>query len=348
MPTCPDHASRVATILVQRRLDDVVSGSGVYLFTLVDKLIAAGFDIRIVVAPVSGFGSRPVLRLPRRFAQNGIDVVWPQSVKIGSCFVSVRPEVWRRTVLRGSALAWWWLSRRRRPRPAFENTLGKPLAEHELQPMTAAANAVRSAIVVSEYSALAPALAHCDTDLRAVLLHDVFALRAQSFRESGLRPDHVAVSLETEVGWLADADLCIYASQAEAARLSRALPEEVHIWMPPKVVVRQVPPTGPPRAVFVGVRHGGNLDALDMILTEIWPPVRRALPEAELWIVGEIRDAIGDPPEGVRLLRRVDDLATIGGPDAVGCADPGGKRHQHQDRVLSGSGDERDCLAQGA
>ena len=102
--------------------------------------------------------------------------------------------------------------------------------------------------------------------------------------------------------------------------MARLLPGKRHVWLPPPVRVRKVTARGAPRAVFMGVRHGGNQDALELILAEIWPAVRRALPEAELWVVGEIGDDLLDPPEGVRLIRRVEDTAEIGGPDAVGLA----------------------------
>ncbi|WP_428929744.1 glycosyltransferase [Marinibacterium sp. SX1] len=316
--TC-EH-SRIATILVHRRLDDPESGSGVYLLGLIDQLARAGFEIRIILAPVTAFGSRPISRPAAIFRKKTHKILWPDSLRIGSWFVSTRAAVWKRAIRRGLALAHWRILRPRSPRPSFPSCLGSPLGPAEIAQLAGAANAGTSALVVAEYSSLAPVLAHCHQGKRAVLLHDLFSLRADSFASAGLAPDHTAVSFETEIGWLQNADTCIYASASEARRLSPHLPGKRHIWLPPQVRLRKVRPGGKPYAVFLGVRHAGNTDALNMLLNDVWPTVRRRLPDAELWIAGEISDDVRDAPEGVRLLGRIKDLSDIGGADAVGLA----------------------------
>jgi hypothetical protein len=326
----------IATLLVQRRLDDVRSGSGVYLLGLIDRLLAAGFRVRIVVAPLAGFGSRPASRPSAAFGKRGCEIVWPGTLRIGNVFVSCGVAVWRRSLKLVLERLRWAVGGRRGPRPSVPSSLGRMPRGPELERLLAAVNEVASVIVVAEYSSLAPVLSQCQTGARAVLLHDLFSCRAASFREVGLVPDHEPVSLAVELDWLSTADLLLYASAAEASRITEHLPDKRHIWLPPQVhagpdaeaipgpAAARVRKPGRPRAVFLGVRHGGNLDAINLLLGEIWPRVRHAMPAAELWIAGEISDVVADlpegPPPGVRLIGPVDDTAELGGPDAVGLA----------------------------
>ena len=197
----------LATLLVHRRLDEVRSGSGVYLLGLIDQLRAARFDVRIVMSPVAGFGSLPFSHPARIFRDKGCLLVWPSTIRLGPVFVSTSRDVWRRALNRGVALARWnLLGRRRSVRPTFQSSLGRTPGAAELDLLAAAAGEVELTMVVAEYSSLAPVLSRCPTKVRAVLLHDLFSFRTESFREAGLPPDHVAVSLETELGWLDEAD----------------------------------------------------------------------------------------------------------------------------------------------
>lgn len=310
----------VATILLQRRLDDPDTGSAVYLLNLMERLVDCGFTIRIVVAPVAGFGSIPISRPADCFTGRSCEIVWPGSIRIGNLFISTRHHAWIRAAKRGLAQARWILRGRKGPRPAFRSGIGGAPSDADIDRMTKVANRVRSTITVAEYSSLAPLLERCDTRVKAVLLHDLFSTRADSFRAAGLKPDHRDISLQTELKWLQSADLCLHASFGDFQRLVAKLPDKRHIWLPPKIHLRQTDRSGPLRAVFIGVRHGGNLDALDLLLTDIWPAVHAAVPGAELWIVGEICQAIDKPPPGVVLRGHVRDLAGIGGPNAIGLA----------------------------
>ena len=202
------------------------------------------------------------------------------------------------------------------------SSLGFQQSKADQNLVVSAVNREASKIVVAEYSSMAPVLGRCRSEINAVLVHDVFAFRTESFREAGLPPDHADVPLETELSWLENADLCLYASTSEARRLASLLPEKRHIWLPPRMHLTPIsaPTSNTPRAVFLGVRHGGNLDALNLILESIWPRVREALPDAELWVVGEVGEGLKPHPPGVRVLGRVDELSAISGPDFIGLA----------------------------
>jgi glycosyltransferase involved in cell wall biosynthesis len=76
---------------------------------------------------------------------------------------------------------------------------------------------------------------------------------------------------------------------------------------------RLAPLHGRQDVVFIGgFRHQPNVDAVLFLTAEIWPLVRRALPSAQLLIIGgeapaEIK-ALDDSDKGIRILGRVEDL----------------------------------------
>ncbi|MCV6585584.1 MAG: glycosyltransferase family 4 protein, partial [Marinibacterium sp.] len=214
----------------------------------------------------------------------------------------------------------WLIGGRRGDRPSIPSDLSQTLGEVEAADVVAAVNHLSPALVVAEYSSTAPLLAECDVPLRAVLLHDVFALRARAFADHAIPPDHARLSVDQEQRRVAAANICIYASLREKATLSKGLPGQTHIWLPPRVATCDYPEESDPFAVFVGVRHGGNTDSLHMLLNDIWPRVLDQHPEAKLRIAGEICEAVSCPPRGVTLLGHVPDLGSVGGPDAIGLA----------------------------
>lgn len=69
------------------------------------------------------------------------------------------------------------------------------------------------------------------------------------------------------------------------------------------------PTTKVPTAMFVGSGNGGNQEALDYLIGEVWPLIRAAIPDALLELYGEISGFLkGDVP-GVRPMGFVSDLA---------------------------------------
>jgi hypothetical protein len=158
-----------------------------------------------------------------------------------------------------------------------------------------------------------------------VLLHDLFSMRAESFRARGEKPDFRTPSLAEEAADVTSADLLIYASLNEMERLAPLTPWARGAWLRPEVPAYKPAASedGPPRAVFIGTRHAGNLDAIQSLVDDIWPRVLAVMPEAQLWIAGSIGKDLtaaqaGRP--GVRLLGRVADLSSIGGALSVGVA----------------------------
>jgi hypothetical protein len=309
--------------MVSRQLDSMTTGNDAYLMVLLRAAKAAGFSIRIAFAPTMSFSNRPWLSLHEAYWAVIDDHAWPGAILRGRTFWSLSPRVWVRFALRllGEALRRIGLWR------------GKPRSfladvpwDREARALARAADAAPSSLVVAEYSSLGPVLDRLHTRGRkAVFLHDLFSSRADAFQGAGDRPDHKIITIEEEAARCRPADMLIYASLNEAARFGPLNPGKTAVWLRPEVAQHGISedPAAAPRAVFLGTRHGGNKDALNHLVADIWPLVRVKKPDAELWIVGSVvadldRALVNTP--GVRVLGRVEHLSTIGGACSVGLA----------------------------
>ena len=72
---------------------------------------------------------------------------------------------------------------------------------------------------------------------------------------------------------------------------------------------------GPSRLLYLGkLDYGPNATAVEHLVSNIWPRVRAAVPDAELWIAGAGSDEVRGsdrPPHGVRFLGFAEDLAAL-------------------------------------
>lgn len=314
---------KIAVVAVRRRLESLHTGANVYLSVLMDTLREADHNIHLVFAPESAFGGLPFAVIGRAFEERVAQITWPGSMRLGRLFISLRLRVWGRFL--------------RRLKLEIEQLAGKdvpdriarasmPLRPSEVEATAQAIDAEHPDAIVVEYSALGPVLEHVqtmDAD-KAILLHDLFSLRAQTMRDSEKTADFFDLSLEDEAAWCTHANTLIYASQSERDVFAPLLPGRAHKWLAPALTPgRPIPPSGHPRAFFMGVRHSGNLDALEFLMEDIWPRVITEVPDAELCIVGEIGKFVIPKwrrLSGVRVLGIVDDLTSFGGPDTIGLA----------------------------
>ncbi len=311
---------RIATIIMHRRISNLSSGSGVHLLNLCDCLAACNYNIRIVLAPTTSFGQIPYCRPDPVLADRAITVNCSGTIGLGSTFVSLRKEVWLNAFRRVVFSLWSKVSRMfGRAHAAYPSNLGTSLQPAEANDTLRAINTVQSDLVIAEYSSLAPLLAGCKTGRRAVLLHDLFSSRSVSFLNAGLKPDHFNMTIEEECERLTDTELCIHSSFVEKNLLEKRLPHLQHIWMRPQIRQNKSTNERNPRVVFIGADHGGNRDALDLILNKIWPAVRPYVPH-ELWIVGQVSRWVVDKPDQVHCVKFLDDLRTLGTDDTIGIA----------------------------
>ena len=314
---------KIVVVTVQRQLGSLYTGANVYLSVLMNTLSKAGFRIHLVFAAESAFGERPISIIGPDFLTRAARISWPGTIRIGRLFISLRCRVWARFLNRLQ------MELRRFFGSDFPNRIARasiPLRPTEVRALAAAIDAESPQMVVAEYSALGPVLAALRTPgiIKAILLHDLFSIRAQTMRAGEMPIDFIDLTLADEVDWCRHADMLIYASQAEREVFSPHLPNATHHWLvPAREPIEPIAPSGQSRAFFMGVRHSGNLDALEFLMEEIWPHVITKIPDAELCIVGEIghylkSDWRGLP--GVKVYGIVEDLAQFGGADTIGLA----------------------------
>jgi polysaccharide biosynthesis protein PslH len=189
-----------------------------------------------------------------------------------------------------------------------------PLSARPARGVALARDAVRRAlerfapdVLHLEGAALAPLVRSGVPTLLAV--HDSRALRAREFRRLARTPwDWLRYRVqEWEEGawerrWMAGADRCVVLSEEDRTALAAHVPPDRVVTLPNGVdlehyAFRRIGRAG--RLIFTGnLAWGPNVDAACRFATEIFPRVRRTVPDAELVIAG------ADPMPAVRALAR--------------------------------------------
>lgn len=105
-------------------------------------------------------------------------------------------------------------------------------------------------------------------------------------------------------------------SSLDQARLARRHAAAVRVVPNTAPVVEQPAPVpARPVVLTVGVySFRPNADGADHFIEQVWPAIRRELPDAELWLAGTGAEQLrshGNPPPGVRFLGFVPDLAAV-------------------------------------
>lgn len=308
-------------ILVQRQLDNMATGNSAYLETFLRMVKRAGMDIRIVFAPWQSFGNRPWASVHPRLSGLTKDIVWPGAIKLGSRYWSLSPRIWTRFAVRLGKEA----ARRLGAKIVIPSYLGREISPEEAEIVARACDANPSAITLAEYSSMGPALRKLKAKtIHACLMHDLLSDRTERFREGGQVIDFDETSFETEIGWLSSCDLIFFISANELAKVQRRLPDTRMAWVPPDAPDYQTTEnTGAARVVFIGTVHGGNAEALNHFLDDVWPNVRTKAPTLDFWIAGSIGKTLTPSRAalpGVKVLGRVECLETIGGANAIGIA----------------------------
>lgn len=310
-------------MVVARRLDTTQSGSGQYLKAYLQLCRDAGYRTSLLFAPERSFGNLAWARIHPAFEALASDIRWPKTMKLGGTYVSLSFRVWRGMGIRIANE----LVRRvmRRGHVPYPSLLGHSLPDHERDALVREIDRKASDLVTVEYSSLGPLLSQLrSTPKTAVLLHDLFSLRAESFRAAGQEPDHKELSREDEAERCKDADLVVHSSATEKSIFHRALPRKTHIWMRPAFSLQTRRTSMPsPCLVFIGSQHSGNLDALRFIRERVWPHVREQVRNAEFHVIGTIASAIGDAEaeaEGITRVGEIPSLDAYGGANSIGLA----------------------------
>jgi glycosyltransferase involved in cell wall biosynthesis len=170
----------------------------------------------------------------------------------------------------------------------------------------------RPAAVIASYLWLAPALDHVPPGtLRIIDTIDIQHERQAAARAAGGHLPHVGCSREEEVRELNRADIVLAIQAAEAETLRTLCPErEVILAEHAHPVPAYLPsPADSREFLYVGNLYDPNVLGLKIILSELWPKIRSACPEATLTVCGRVASSVRRPPAGVALAGRVPDLA---------------------------------------
>ncbi|QXX76680.1 hypothetical protein MHY1_p00202 (plasmid) [Methylovirgula sp. HY1] len=144
--------------------------------------------------------------------------------------------------------------------------------------------------------------------------HDVFSTKSRKVAAFGVDDGlGLAMSTQDEANLLTTADLIIAIQCEEAEELRQIAPNmkviTVGVDMP-------IPPTdqkAPERPIILLVASGNpmNTKGLRDFLRFAWPRVIKAIPDAELHVVGAVGAALSGDELGVRWLGHVDDLGSV-------------------------------------
>jgi succinoglycan biosynthesis protein ExoO len=275
------------------------AGSATYLDHLARSLRLCGAEPHLRIMAGLGPGKLrarpdPAFLAPYRSA------AFREAVRLGGQFLTRDPGTWGRR-LRGRPplpTGPWTLPR---PEPAAADWAAGEV--RRLAPDWVIANYFNAAEV---FDRLPPGPS------KAILLHDVFALRAESLDALGRPPDFETGMIPRETAAFAAADLVLAIKAEEAAHVAARAPGTAVATLPFAVDIPETDLAAPrpPVALFLGGITQPNIDALDWLLAEIWPAVRRLRPDARLRVAGQVAGRAGVPwPEGAEPVGFVADLA---------------------------------------
>ena len=298
------------TLLIFSRhlMQDRLAGNSAHVRSLIDFLRANGIRVVLLIPSLRGLGRKPFARVP--LDRGGFDaVIVSGGLRIGAWLVRYAPAVWGRAA---GVLAARVLRRLRGGERSEEQfwDLG-PIDRGERRAIRAAARRVKPQAAFANYFYLAEALADAlFADIpKLTMVHDVFFARVESFQAGGVQLPHAPVTRERELADLGHADTLLSVQEAEAALLRSLLPDRRTLLMPISfpIAIAGSPPE-PDTILFVGGDNQVNVVGIEWMLSEVWPLLRAARPEARLRVCGRVARRVPLAPAGVELVGPVDDL----------------------------------------
>lgn len=303
-------------VVSRNRVTGIDSGSSAYLLGLCRAMAEAGHELHLTWPSPATFGRVPVLRLRPEmgiFRSIGLRGAW----RIGDVVLARDPRVWLAAglgvadkVLRRAGIGLLGRFARKAPYAVA--------VPWQAEDFLYVARRIRGGadVVVADYAFLTPAFPYALSPAarRVVVMHDLFSSRAAQFARAGARDSVALIDEASELRLLGAADAVVAIQAEEGALIRRALPGRQVIVAP--IAVAPVPAPQPGEGatlLFVGSDTAPNVEGLHWFLREAMPAILRAVPRAELRVVGAAGPALGPVPEAVagavRVLGPVPDLA---------------------------------------
>ena len=161
---------------------------------------------------------------------------------------------------------------------------------------------------------------------------DVFSSTYAKVVRYGIE-DGLALDPEIEAELLNRADAVIAIQAEEADALRKLVPHRQVISVGVDfALLNEAPPSATrPVILLVASDNARNVKGLKDFLCFAWPLIRRALPEAELRVIGSVGKAVEPAQPGVQILGRVEDLASAYAEARV-IINPGGGWNRLEDQ----------------
>jgi succinoglycan biosynthesis protein ExoO len=297
----------------RQRIVGPTNGSSIYALSIVKALSDAGYRCHYIVPSASVFGSIPVLKLGPAMAV--FDTITVHGgMRFRDWLVCLDWKIWLRALARIADVGLLRLKLTRKPMigPA-PYSIAVPLTREDALFLATHAPAKADAVLF-DYAFLTEARPYL---LRPeapsmVLMHDLFSSRQSQFQAIGFSDSVAALDLQTEVKLLGQADRVIAIQSQEGQVIADVLGKERVLVAPMAVSTVETPHPGHSgHVLFVGSGTAPNVDAITWFLAGVWPGVRARIPGAVLDVVGNVGNAVPNPPEGVKVHGLVDDLGAF-------------------------------------
>ncbi len=310
------------------------SGTGTYLLSILSYLRANGCEITVCWSerPAAAH-RRGWFLVPADFAQ-AATLLMPGAVCLGPR-LRLFPDFWtgplRATLRRIGKTILTTLGLRKKtapapPQPAQQTApeppyrWDRPPDGYEYDFIAQAATRLRPGAVFFTYCWMTPLADHLPAGVRTFaitcdLRHQLSVLEGGEIRRVAC--ENLSRALETDYLQRCDVTLAIREDDAETFR--EMLPGKTVLCALPSSTPRPtLAQPIPGRCFFIAAENEANLEGIRWFLSEAWPLVRQAHPQAELHLCGTICRALppGDPP-GVVRRGFVEDLGAAYGEASV-------------------------------
>ena len=296
---------RRACILSRQRVTGATNGSSAYLLGICESLRDDGWVVDLICPSPAMFGRWPLFKLlPEMSVFQSISI--RGAVRIGPFVVATNPAIGLRALvavadrLLGRLNLGLGLLARKAP-----HAIAVPFTNHDR--LFIASRAQRPSLIVADYAFLTDAIpfAMSPRARSAVVMHDLF-----SAQKTENRP--VIIDRDREFELLGAADV-VLAIQREEADVVAAHQGEDRVIVVPMAVkqVDAVQPGDGRTVMFIGSNTLPNADAVEWLLSEIWPKVVERCERARLVVAGSVCQAVRPHGSEVHFLGRVDALGDL-------------------------------------
>jgi len=146
--------------------------------------------------------------------------------------------------------------------------------------------------------------------LKMILTHHIESQRTNAFMQARLSSKDSVWHRDHEVMLLQHADVLLAIQREDAKILQQMAPQCEVLYTPMSATYRPCTPSEQVsgRCFFVGSDIDHNVHGLRWLLSEVWPHISSAMPQATLHVCGTVCSKIDNPFPNVRLSGRVEDL----------------------------------------